>query len=100
MGETMNAYRTLVGKPEGKRPLGRPRLRSVDNIKMYLGEIGWNRRDWIELAQDRDQWRQLLRKGSAPYVSKYLHIQKQRDKWNYCRISDVLYCTAVCWKLL
>jgi hypothetical protein len=60
MGETRNAYRILVGKPEGKRPLGRPRRRSVDYIKMDLGEIGWDGRDWIELAQDRDQWRALV----------------------------------------
>jgi hypothetical protein len=60
MGETRNAYRILVGKPEGKRPLGRPRRRWVDNIKMDLGEIAWDGRDWIELAQDRDQWRALV----------------------------------------
>jgi hypothetical protein len=60
MGETRNAYRILVGKPEGKRPLGRPRRRWLDNIKMDLGEIGWNGRDGIELAQDRDQWRALV----------------------------------------
>jgi hypothetical protein len=55
MGETRNAYRILVGNPEGKRPLGRPRRRWVENIKMDLGEIGWDGRDWIELAQNRDQ---------------------------------------------
>jgi hypothetical protein len=60
MGETRNAYRTLVGKPEGKRPLGRPRRRWVDNIKMELREIRWDGVDWIELAQDRDQWRALV----------------------------------------
>jgi hypothetical protein len=60
MGETRNAYRILVGKPEGKRLLGRPRRKWVDNIKMDLGEIGWDGRDWIELAQDRDQWRALV----------------------------------------
>jgi hypothetical protein len=54
-----NAYRILVGKPKGKRPLGRPRCRWVDNIKMDLREI-WDGRDWIELAQDRDQWRALV----------------------------------------
>jgi hypothetical protein len=58
MGETRNAYRILVGKPEGKRPPGRPRR--SDNIKMDLREIGWNGRDWIELAQSRDQWRALV----------------------------------------
>jgi hypothetical protein len=61
MGETRNAYRILVGKPEGKRPLERPTRRWVDNIKMDLGEIGWDGRDWIERAQDRDQWRALVK---------------------------------------
>jgi hypothetical protein len=60
MGVTRNAYRILVGKPEGKRPLGRPRRRCVDNIKMNLRETGWGGVDWIELAQDRDQWRALV----------------------------------------
>jgi hypothetical protein len=55
-----NAYMTLVGNPEGKRPLGRPRRRWVDNIKMDLTEIGWDGVDWIDLAQDRDQWRALM----------------------------------------
>jgi hypothetical protein len=58
--ETRNAYRISVGKPEGKRPLGRPRRRWVDNIKMDLREIEWYGVDWIELAQDRDQWRALV----------------------------------------
>jgi hypothetical protein len=66
MGEKRNAYRILVGKPDGKRPLGIPRRRWVDNIKMNLREIGWDGMDWIDLAQDRDQWRALLKKGSAP----------------------------------
>jgi hypothetical protein len=52
--------RILVGKPEGKRPLGRPRCRWVDNIKMDLREIGWSRVDWMDMAQDRDQWRALV----------------------------------------
>jgi hypothetical protein len=60
MGEKMNAYRMLVGKPEGKRPLGRPRRRNEDNIRMDLREIGWGGMDWIYLAQDRDQWRALV----------------------------------------
>ncbi|PNF30021.1 hypothetical protein B7P43_G05842, partial [Cryptotermes secundus] len=58
-GEKRNAYRILVGKPEGKRPLGRPRHRWVDNIKMDLREIGWDGMDWIDLAQIMDQWRAL-----------------------------------------
>jgi hypothetical protein len=59
MGVKRNAYRLLVGKPEGKRPLGRPRRRWVDNIKMDLSEIGWDGVDWIDLAPDCDQWRLL-----------------------------------------
>jgi hypothetical protein len=59
-GEKMNAYKILVRKPEGKRPLGRPRRRWEDNIKMDLKEIGWGGIDWIDLAQDRDQWRALV----------------------------------------
>jgi hypothetical protein len=57
MGEKRNAYRILVGMPEGKRPLGRPRRRWLDNIKMDLREIEWDGMDWIDLAQNRDQWR-------------------------------------------
>jgi hypothetical protein len=61
MGETRNAYKILVGKPERKRPLGRPRRKWVDNIKMdHLREIGWDGMNWIELAQDRDQWRAVV----------------------------------------
>jgi hypothetical protein len=60
MGATRIAYRILLGKPEGKRPLGRRRRRWADNIKMYLGEIGWDVRDWIELAQDKDPWMTLV----------------------------------------
>jgi hypothetical protein len=60
MGEKRNAYRLLVGKPEGKIPLGRPRRRWVDNIKMDLGEVGWGDVDWIGLAQDRNRWRALV----------------------------------------
>jgi hypothetical protein len=90
MGEKRNAYRILVGKPEGKSPLGRPRCRWVDNIKMDIREIGWDGVDWINMAQDGPMegscehdikpsgsikswevlewlhnWR-LLKKGSAP----------------------------------
>jgi hypothetical protein len=54
-GEKKNAYRLLVGKPEGKRPLGRPRRRCVDNIRMDLGELGWGDVDWIGLAKGRNR---------------------------------------------
>jgi hypothetical protein len=60
MGEKRNACRLLMGKPEGKMPLGRPRRRWVDNIKMDLLEIDWGGVDWIGLAQDRDKWRALV----------------------------------------
>jgi hypothetical protein len=59
-GEKRNAYRILVGKPEGKRPLGKPRHRWLDNIKVNLREIEWGGMDWIDLAQDRHQWRALV----------------------------------------
>jgi hypothetical protein len=55
MREKRNAYRLLVGKSEGKRPLGRPRRRWVDNIRMDLGEVGWSDVDWIGLAKDRNR---------------------------------------------
>ncbi|KAJ4434191.1 hypothetical protein ANN_22739 [Periplaneta americana] len=61
MGESRNAYRVLVGRPEGKRHLGRPRCRWEDNIKMDLREVGYDDREWINLAQDRDQWRAYVR---------------------------------------
>jgi hypothetical protein len=60
MGEKRNAYRILVVNPEGKRPLGRPRRRWVDNIKMDLREIAWDGVDWMDMAQDRGQWRALV----------------------------------------
>jgi hypothetical protein len=60
MGEKRNRYRILVGKPEGKRPLGRPRRRWVDYIKMALRETGRDVVDWLAMAQDRDQWRALV----------------------------------------
>jgi hypothetical protein len=60
MGERRNLYRLLVGKPEGGRPLERPRRRWLDNIMMDLVELGWGDVDWIGLAQDRDRWRAIV----------------------------------------
>jgi len=60
VGEGRGVYRVLVGKSEGKRPLGRPRRRWEDNIKMDLQEVGCGGMDWIELAQDKDRWRALV----------------------------------------
>jgi len=60
MGEEMEVYRFFVGKLEGKRPLGRPRCRWVDNIRMDLQEVGCGYMDWIGLAQNRDRWRKLV----------------------------------------
>jgi len=60
MGERRGVYMVLVGKPEGKRALGRPRRRWEDNIKMNLEEVGYGGMDWIVLAQDRDMWRALV----------------------------------------
>jgi hypothetical protein len=61
MGEERKVYKVLVGKPEGKRPLGRPRRRWEDGVRMDLREIGLGGVDWIKLAQDRDRWRAVLR---------------------------------------
>jgi hypothetical protein len=61
MGEMRGEYRASVGKPEGKRPLGRPRRRWEDNIKMYLQEVGCGSMDWTDLAQDSARWRALVK---------------------------------------
>jgi hypothetical protein len=60
MGEKRSVYRLLVGKPGGRRPLGRPRCKWVDNIRIDLGEVGWGDVNWIGLAQDRNRWRALV----------------------------------------
>ena len=68
MGEERGVYRVLVGKPEGKRQLGRPRRRWVDNIRMDLHEVGCGYMEWIGLAQDRDRWRTLVSAVMNPRV--------------------------------
>jgi hypothetical protein len=76
MGETKNAYRLLVEKPERRRPLGRPRHRWVDNIKMDSRNLGWDGVDWIELAQDREQWRALL-------VNTVINLRVPKNYWEF-----------------
>jgi hypothetical protein len=70
--EKRNSYRLLVAKPEGKMPLGRPRRRRVDNVKMNVGEIGWGSLDWIGLAEDRNSWRALLSSEVCNFTLPYL----------------------------
>jgi len=74
MGEGRGVYGVLVEKPEGKRPLGRPRLRWEDNIKMDLQEVACGGMDWIDLAQDRDRWRALVNAVMNLRVHKMLGI--------------------------
>jgi hypothetical protein len=69
------AYRILVGKPEGKRPLGRPRHRWVDSIKMDLRLLGWGGMYWIDLAEDRDQWRTLVSTESLLNTQDFIFLQ-------------------------
>jgi hypothetical protein len=79
MGEKRSAYRLLVGKPEGKKPLGRSSRKWVDNIMTDLVEVGWGDKDWICVAQDRDRWRAL--------VNSVLNL---RVPWNAGKLSSVL----------
>jgi hypothetical protein len=72
MGQKKNVYRILVGKPEGKGPLGRPRRRWVYNINMKFREIEWDRMVWIDLAKEGDQWRALLNTAINLRVPKML----------------------------
>jgi hypothetical protein len=74
MAEGRGVHRVLVGKPEGKRPLGRPRRRWEDNINMNLHEVGVGCGDWMELAQDRDRWRALVNMVMNFWVQKMREI--------------------------
>ncbi|KAJ4441359.1 hypothetical protein ANN_11214 [Periplaneta americana] len=82
MGQSRNAYRVLVGRPEGKRPSGRPRRRWEDNIKMDLREVGYDDREWIHFAQDRDQWRAYVRTAMNLRLSCFgsVRIDTQLDQ--------------------
>ncbi|KAJ4437113.1 hypothetical protein ANN_17248 [Periplaneta americana] len=86
MGESRNAYRVSVGRPDGKRSLGRPRRRWEDNIKMDLREVGYDDRDWINLAQDRDQWRAYVM--AAMNLRWTVDITASRG----CRNSPEVFC--------
>jgi hypothetical protein len=79
MGEGKGVYRVLVGRPEGKRPLGRPRRSWKDNIKLDLVETGIDGANWIQLAQDRVQWRD--------FVSTVMNLQVPLKKIGYCLTS-------------
>jgi hypothetical protein len=83
-GERKNANRLMVIKPEGKRPVGRPRRRWVHNIRMDLGEVGWGDVDWIGLAQDRKRWRAL--------VNSVLNLRVPR---NAGKLSSGLTCSGL-----
>jgi hypothetical protein len=87
MGEKRNVYRLLVGKPEGKRPLGRPRRRWIDNIRMDLLEMGLNVVDWIGLAQDRYRWRAL--------VNSVMNLRVPQNAGNYRVAAQVVASQAV-----
>jgi hypothetical protein len=80
MGEERGVHRVLVGKPEENRPLGRPRRRWEDNIKMNLQEVGGSFGDWMELAQDRDRWRALVRT-----VNNLRVYQNAGNFWTSCK---------------
>ncbi|KAJ4432213.1 hypothetical protein ANN_20829 [Periplaneta americana] len=88
VGESRNAYRVLVGRPEGKRPLGRPRRRWEDNIKMDLREVGYDDRDWINLAQDRDRWRAYVRAAMNLRLETDEMQPTFRRKWGRMGLPD------------
>jgi hypothetical protein len=102
MGVKGNAYRLLVGKPEGKRPLGRQRPRWIDNIKVGVSEIGLGVVDWIDLAQDRYSWRTLVNAEMNLWVPKNavklpifcttcgLSSGAQRHRVSYCTFTSLV----------
>jgi hypothetical protein len=95
-----NAYRILVGKPEGQRPLGRPRRRWKNNIKVDIREIGWGGMDWIDLAQDREQWRALVNSNEPSgsikccEIIEWLHncrlLKEGSAPWSYLVIVRII----------
>ena len=91
MAEERVVHRVLVGKPEGKRPLGRPRCRWEDNIKMDLQEVGGGCGDWIKLIQDRDRWRALVS------TVRKLRVPKMREFLTSCRTSRLLKKDSAPW---
>ncbi|KAJ4439356.1 hypothetical protein ANN_07478 [Periplaneta americana] len=94
MGESRNAYRVLVGRPEGKRPLGRPRRRWEDNIKMDLREVGYDDRDWINLAQGRDRWRAYVR--AAMNLRVFLQVAIiVTGNYNFFNLLTIVLCTSL-----
>jgi hypothetical protein len=95
MGEKRNACRLLVGKPEGWRPLGRPRRRWVENIRMDLVDVGWVDVDWIGLARDRDRWRALvnsvLNLRVPQNAGKLWSVQRTKDLSSSAQLHGVSY---------
>jgi hypothetical protein len=99
MGKKRDAYRILVEKPERKRPLGRPRRRREDNIKMYLRGIKWGGMDWIDLAQDRDQWRALVntvmnfgfhKMGNSVQLAASQEVLRSLELVSYIHLNSIL----------